>query len=147
MVGYVAGQFCTDGTHGIGLTAEDVRHMLSGKKGTLYHTLDQIRRGKHKHSKKLKKNKIIEAMMPDYNRWAPIKTYIKLPFRTLNNKGETDDFIDDFNDTQNSKEASEEETRLRDIASEKQIFALYEKMDEAYKTRQIEIAQLVMSEI
>jgi hypothetical protein len=118
---YFAGQFFADNKDGMGMSdPRKLRTLLTGNTKSVFAELDKIKSGKSKYSNELKDNKLINALNIDSSQDAPFSSYLRMPFRTLNDKWETDDYIDDFNELFTHKDVA-----IRDLGRKLMMYSYY----------------------
>lgn len=117
---YFAGQFFVDPEIGFGLTEAAVRKLVHPGAGSVFTELEKIKSGKHKNAEELMDNSFVKALIMDHSSFAPIPTHLRMPYRTLNDKYETDDYIDDLYAL-----FKHEEQSVRDFARKLFVYSYY----------------------
>ncbi len=118
---YLASKFFTDKENGLGVTRNTINAIFGAtSKVSIFRQLDEIRKGTFEDYEDIKNNKFIQMLTIDHNETLPVHNHIRLPFHTLSEVGETDDYIDDFYELYNHTNP-----KIRNLAKVLYVYSFY----------------------
>jgi len=92
----LASEFFVDKEDGLGVTKEYLDTILRDPAKSVFAQIQAVKTQSHKHYKELGENKFLNMMIIDFNKTFEFPWYIRTPFHTLDDRWETDDYIDDY---------------------------------------------------
>jgi ribonuclease HI len=118
----LSAEFFIDKEVGLGITQDDLKRIMTDPKKSIFAQLQAIRTESHKQYKELKDNKLLNMLIVDFNEALPrgLEWFIRTPFRTLNDRWETDDYIEGFEDLAQHKSAA-----VRELSKILYVYSYY----------------------
>jgi len=99
---YLISGFFSDKVDGLGMTTKAVSNLLNNPRTSIFKQFEDIRQGKHKFSEELLKNPFIKSLMLDFKQDEDnsdeVTLFFKMPFDSLENDFDTDEYIEAVKD-------------------------------------------------